>query len=193
MVTTPSTTDGLTASVDADLHTEVGVADSHASGGGLPQFEFQHWAGQIVYLLILFAILYVLIAKVFAPRLRRVIDERAETVSSAVATARSVQTEAVAQADAAKAELEKARADARATAAGAKARIAAEIQARQAEEEAAVAARVAEAEKAIAATRDGAMAHASAIASDTTRAIVERLTGQAPTAAEADAAVKGAA
>lgn len=167
------------------------AADHEA--GGLPQFEFQHWAGQAAYLLILFAILYVLIAKVFAPRLRRVIDERAETVSSAVATARSVQTEAVAQADAAKGELEKARADARATAAGAKARIAAEIQARQAEEEAAVAARVAEAEKAIAATRDGAMAHASAIASDTTRAIVERLTGQAPTAAEADAAVKGAA
>ena len=75
----------------------------------------------------------------------------------------------------------------------AKARVAAEIQARQAEEEAIVAARVAEAEKAIAATRDGAMVHAASIASDTTRAIVERLTGKAPTAAEANAAVKGAA
>ena len=169
------------------------AAAAEHDAGGLPQFEFQHWAGQVVYLLILFAILYALVAKVFAPRLRRVIDERAETISAAVATARSVQTEAAAQAEAARAEVDKARADARATAVAAKARVAAEIQARQAQDEAAVAARVADAEKAIAATRDGAMAHASAIASDTTRAIVERLTGKAPTAAEADAAVKGAA
>ena len=169
------------------------AAAAEHDAGGLPQFEFQHWAGQVVYLLILFVILYALIAKVFAPRLRRVIDERAETISTAVATARSVQTEAAAQAEAARAEVEKARADARATAAAAKARVAADIQARQAEDEAALAARVAEAEKAIAATRDGAMAHASTIASDTTRAIVERLTGKAPTAAELSATVKGAA
>src|SRR5690606_28248758 len=65
------------------------AAAAEHDAGGLPQFEFQHWAGQAVYLLILFAILYVLVAKVFAPRLRRVIDERAETVSSAVATARA--------------------------------------------------------------------------------------------------------
>ena len=37
------------------------------------------------------------------------------------------------------------------------------------------------------------MVHVSAIASDTVVAIVERLTGKAPTAAEAAAAVKGAA
>ena len=68
-------------------------AEGHASGG-LPQFQTQHWAGQMGYLLILFFLLYFLIAKVFAPRLRRVLDERAETISSAVATARSVQAEA---------------------------------------------------------------------------------------------------
>lgn len=37
------------------------------------------------------------------------------------------------------------------------------------------------------------MANVSTIASDTARAMVERLTGKAATAAEADAAVKGAA
>ena len=127
------------------------AAAAEHDAGGLPQFEFQHWAGQVVYLLILFVVLYLLIAKVFAPRLRRVIDERADTISTAVATARSVQTEA------------------------------------------AVAARIATAEAGIAATRDAALAHAGAIAADTTRAIVERLTGQAPSADEAAAAVKGAA
>lgn len=169
------------------------AAAAEHDAGGLPQFEFQHWAGQVVYLLILFVILYLLIAKVFAPRLRRVIDERADTISAAVATARSVQTEAAAQAEAARAEVQKARADARAASIAAKARVTAEIQARQAEDEAAVAARIATAEAGIAATRDAALAHAGAIASDTTRAIVERLTGLAPSAAEADAAVKGAA
>ena len=62
-----------------------------------------------------------------------------------------------------------------------------------AEEEAVVNARIAEAEAAIAKTRDAAMANVSTIASDTARAIVEKLTGKAATAAEADAAVKGAA
>ena len=55
-------------------------------GGGLPQFEFQHWFGQIVYLIFLFALLYWLMAKVFVPRLRGVIDQRAATIADAVQT-----------------------------------------------------------------------------------------------------------
>ena len=42
-------------------------------------------------------------------------------------------------------------------------------------------------------TRDAAMTNVASIASDTAVAIVERLTGKAPTGAEAAAAVKGAA
>lgn len=172
--------------------TEVAHGEEHG-GGGLPQFEFQHWFGQIVYLIFLFAVLYFLIAKVFAPRMRRVFDERESTIGGAVATARQVQAEAEGQAAAAKAEVEKARADARAASAAAKARVTEEANARAAAEEAVVNARIAEAETAIARTRDAAMANVSAIATDTASAIVERLTGKAPTAAEAAAAVKGAA
>ena len=155
--------------------------------GGLPQFAFEHWAGQIAYLLILFAILLFLVSKVFAPRLRRVMDERADTISTAVATARQVQAEAAEQAAAAQAEV----ADARATAAAAKARVTEEANARQAVEEAAVNARIADAEGQIAQTRDAAMANVSAIAADTARAMVERLTGQGATDAEL-ATAKGA-
>ena len=186
-----------------DAHHPVAVEDTHATteaahggeheSGGLPQFEFQHWVGQIVYLIFLFALLYFLIAKVFAPRLRRVFDEREQTISTAVATARQVQAEAAGQAEAAKAEVEQARAGARATAAAAKARVTDEANARAAAEEAVVNARIAEAEAAIGKTRDAAMTNVGAIASDTAAAIVERLTGKAPTAAEAAAAVKGAA
>jgi F-type H+-transporting ATPase subunit b len=173
-----------------DMHatTEAAHGGEHASGG-LPQFEFQHWFGQIVYLIFLFAVLYFLIAKVFAPRMRRVFDEREATISGAVATARQVQAEAAGQAEAAKAEVEAARASSRATAAAAKARVTEDANARAAAEEAVVSAKIAKAEAAIAKTRDAAMANVSTIAADTASAMVERLTGKAATAAE----VKGAA
>ena len=187
----------------ADATAPVAIEDTHATteaahggeheAGGLPQLEFQHWFGQIVYLVFLFVVLYFLIAKVFAPRMRRVFDERASTISTAVETARQVQAEAAGQAEAAKAEVEAARASSRSTAAAAKARVTEEANARAAAEEAVVAARIAEAEAAIGKTRDAAMTNVSAIASDTAAAIVERLTGKAPTAAETAAAVKGAA
>jgi F-type H+-transporting ATPase subunit b len=187
----------------ADAPAPVAIEDTHATteaaagaaheSGGLPQFEFQHWLGQIVYLIFLFALLYFLIARVFAPRMRRVFDEREQTINSAIATARQVQAEAAGQAEAAKAEVEAARAASRATAAAAKARVTEAANARAAEEEAVVNARIAEAETAIGKTRDAAMANVGAIATDTAAAIVDRLTGKAPTAAEAAAAVKGAA
>lgn len=187
--------------VTHDAPPSVDVADTHASteaahgegGGGLPQFEFQHWFGQIVWLIILFALLYWLMAKVFVPRLRGVIDQRAATISDAVSAARQVQAEAAGQAEAAKAEVEAARASSRSMAAAARARVTEQANARAAEEEAVVNARIAEAETAIGKTRDAAMTNVSSIASDTAAAIVERLTGKAPTAAEAAAAVKGAA
>jgi F-type H+-transporting ATPase subunit b len=175
-----------------DPHADTHASTEHASGG-LPQFEFQHWVGQIGYLLILFVLTYVLIAKVFAPRLRKVIDERAETIDGAIAAARSVQAEAEAQAEAARADVAKARADARGLAAAAKARVTEESNARLAADEAAMNDRIAEAEKAIAATRDGAMANVTQIATDATSAMLERLTGTKATEAELAAAIKGAA
>ncbi|CAN5178186.1 hypothetical protein BH09PSE1_BH09PSE1_22440 [soil metagenome] len=175
----------------SETHASTEVAHE-SGGGGLPQFEFQHWFGQIVYLIFLFVILYGLIAKVFAPRMRRVFDERASTISTAVATARQVQAEAASQAEIAKAEVAEARASSRATAAAAKARVTEEANRRASEEEAVVNARIAEAETAIGKTRDAAMTNVSAIATDTAAAMVERLTGKAATAAEVAAAVKEA-
>ncbi|MGA0545026.1 hypothetical protein ACO2Q1_07110 [Brevundimonas sp. VNH65] len=163
-------------------HAATTEAEGH--GGGLPQFEAQHWAGQMGYLLVLFFLLYILIAKVFAPRLRRVMDERRDTISGAVETARKVQAEAAEQAAAAKAEVEQARAESRRVAAEAKARVTAEAAERAAVQEAEVNARIETAEAAIAKTRDAAMANVATIASDTAAAIVERLTGKAATAAE---------
>ncbi|WP_339874088.1 hypothetical protein [uncultured Brevundimonas sp.] len=187
--------------LNTDAHAPVNVADTHASteaahggeGGGLPQFEFQHWVGQIIWLIVLFAILYLLISKVFAPRMRGVIDQRAATIATAVETARQVQIEAAGQAEVAKAEVAEARATSRSLATAAKTRVADEAARRGAAEEAVVNARIAEAETAIGKTRDAAMTNVTTIAADTAAAIVERLTGTKAAAGEIAAAVKGAA
>lgn len=182
----------------ADPHEPAGPHDAaatgasttaeHGSGGGIPQFEFQHWGGQIAYLLVLFAILYVLISRVFAPRLRKVIDARAGAISGALEAAKQVQAEAQDQAKAAQAEVADARAQSQRLAAEARAKAMAEAADLSAVAETEVAGKIAEAEVRIAAMRDRAMADVGTIVTETTRAIVEKLTGQAATAAEVKAA-----
>lgn len=167
--------------------THESTAAEHSSGG-VPQFEFQHWGGQIAYLLVLFAILYVLIARVFTPRMRKVIDERASTISGALETAKKVQAEAEVQAREAAAEVAEARAQSQRLAAEARAKASAEAAEKSAAADAETAGKIAEAEARIAATRESAMSSVGAVADEITRAIVEKLTGKAATAAEVKAA-----
>lgn len=162
--------------------------EAHGSGG-LPQFETQHWGGQIAYLLVLFVILYVLVAKVFAPRVRRVLDERANTIATALETARKVQEEAQEQAKAAAADVAEARAQSQRLAAEARAKAAAEAAERSAIEDAKVAEHVAKAELRISEMRQSAMSNVGAIAVETTQAIVEKLTGKPASAADVQKAL----
>ena len=165
------------------------VAEHGGEGGGLPQFNPEYWGGQIVWLLVLFAILYVLIARVFMPRLRGALDAREQTISGALADARRVQTEADAQAAAAQAELAAARTSSQRTAADAEARAQAEAKARQAQEEAKLAQHLTQAEDRIRTARDQAMSNVHQIAIETAGAITEKLSGRAPAPGEIEAAV----
>ena len=81
------------AETDATNLGKTTTESTEQASSGLPQFQFQHWPGQIAYLLILFAILYILMARVFAPRIRKIFDERETTISGALASSRN-QTEA---------------------------------------------------------------------------------------------------
>ncbi len=187
------TESATTPAVAAEHSPETAGATEHATtteaghSAGLPQFQTEHWAGQIAYLLILFAILYVLISKVFAPRMRRVLDERTTTIQEALASARAVQTQADSQAEAAKRALAEARASAQRTAAEASAKAAAETAARKAELDAELAAKQAEAEGRIRAARDSAMQQLAEVATDAAEAMLQKLTG-AKTSREAVAA-----
>lgn len=167
--------------------TESTEAEGHG-GGGLPQLQFDNWAGQIFWLLIIFVVLYIYLSRVFTPRIRKVVDGRAEAIATAVVTAKQVQAEALEQAKAAEAEVADARARAHKVAADARAAAAAEAAERNAAEETRVAAQVAEAETRIQAARDAAMGHVAGIANETATAIVAKLTGKAPTVAELKAA-----
>jgi F-type H+-transporting ATPase subunit b len=160
------------------------VAAHGGEGGGLPQFRFEYWGGQIIWLLIIFAVLYTLLAKVFVPRLRKVLDTRAETIAGALDQARRAQAEADTQAQAAQAEINEGRAQARRVAADAKAKAGESLARSQAAEDERLAGEMDKAEARIRATRDKAMANVQGIAVDTAQAIVEKLTGVAATAAE---------
>lgn len=178
---------GAPAVADA-THT---ATEAEHGSGGLPQFEFQHWGGQIAWLLVLFVILYVLISRVFTPRLRRVLDERASTIATALDTARQVQAEALDQARTGEAELAEARARSQRVATDARAKANADSAAIAAVEDAKVADRVAAAEAEIGKARDAAMANVAGIAEEITSAIVAKLTGKAPSAADVKAALAG--
>ena len=173
-----------TATQESTTHT--GAAEHSA---GLPQFAFEYWGGQIAYLLILFALLYILVARVFAPKVRKVFDERTTAIEGALASARSVQAEANAQAEAARQALAEARSRAQKTAADAKAKASAEAAERQAAVETELQAKLSAAEASIRKSRDKAMGQVRGIATETAEALVEKLTGSKPSEAAVSAAL----
>ena len=160
-----------------------GTTEKPADEGGMPQLKTEYWPGQIVWMLVIFAVFFVVIAKVFAPRLRKVIDRRGETIAEDLANARANRDEAEAQAKHAAAETAAAHAAAKKLAAEAVARSNAETAAAQADEDTKLNARLGEADARIRAARDEAMSHVRDIATDTAQALVEKLTGKAVTAA----------
>jgi F-type H+-transporting ATPase subunit b len=164
------------------------AAPEGAASGGLPQFDFQWWPGQIAWFLVIFVLLLLFVRLFVSPRVGGTIDAREDKISGDIADARRMKEEAEAQAAAAAAETAQARAAAQRVAAEARAKAQAEVAARLAEEEAKLAEKGAEAEARIAKARDAAMANVAGIAGDAAGAIVAKLTGKSATAAELSAA-----
>ena len=141
-----------------------GTAPPEGGAGGLPQFDLAMWPGQMAWFLIFFAIVFVLMVRVFVPRIGGAIEARDAKMSADVAEAWRMKDEAEAQAEAA---------------------------ARLAAEEAKLAEASASAEARIAAARSTAMANVGTIAKDAAGAIVQKLTGKAATATELASAARG--
>lgn len=167
---------------------ETTEAPKHESSG-LPQLQFEHWGGQIVWLLLIFAVLFAVLSKVLLPRVSGAIETRGAKIAGDIADARRLKDEAEVQARAAAAEVAEARAKAQKTAVDAKAVASAAAAERQAKEEAVLAEKLAAAETRIQVARDEAMSHVREVASETAGAIVEKLTGKVASAAELKASL----
>ena len=171
--------------------TQVAVPAKDANGG-LPQFDIAMWPGQMVWILLIFALLYVLFSRVFVPRISGAIDAREDKISGDIGEARHLRDEATAETAAAAGELAQARAQALKLAAEAQGEAKARASARQAEEEAKLAQVLGAAEARIALARADAMTHVRTIASETASAIITRLTGAAASDAELERALEPA-
>jgi F-type H+-transporting ATPase subunit b len=159
---------------------------------GLPQFQFEWWAGEIFWLIVVFGALLLLFARVIVPRVGGTIAMREDKIGGDIGDARRLRDEAEAQSKAAAEDLALARSRAQKLAADAKAAASADAAQAQAAEEARVGRVLADAESRIEAARAAAMSEVRTIAAEAAVAIVEKLTGQAASGAEVERALAGA-
>jgi F-type H+-transporting ATPase subunit b len=174
------------------LSTSTETTPPSEHGGGFPPFQKDTFGSQLLWLAIFFVALYVIASRLALPRVGGIIADRRKRISGDLAEAARMKDAA----DAAIANYEKALADARARAQAIAAQtrheVNAEAEARRKSVEADLHAKLSTAEQAIAASRMAAMANVQSIAQDAAVAIVARLTGKAPSKADAAAAVKTA-
>lgn len=161
-------------------------------GKGFPPFDRETFASQFVWFAIFFIALYVLIAKFAQPRLAGILAARSGRISDDIAEAERSRK----QSDAALAAYEQSLADARnraqAVANETRDRLSAASEKERHALEAKLNSKLAEAEKTIVATKNAAMTNVHGIAAEAATAIVQRLTGIAPSGAAVEDAVAGA-
>ena len=90
-------------------HEGAAPAGEHAEGG-LPQFDFSQWPGQILWFLIVFFAVLVFVRVFVSPKVGGTIDAREGKITGDIAEARRLKDEADAQAQEAAAEAAQARA-----------------------------------------------------------------------------------
>ena len=154
-----------------------------------PPFDPTHFASNLFWLAITFGALYWLMSKVALPRLGSILEERASTIGRDLDQAAGMQAKAEEMAQADEKALGEARKNAQGIAQAAREAGAKASDAQRHATEAELAAKMAQAEATIAKTKTNAMGNVRDLGSDIAAAIVTRLTGQAPSAGEASAAV----
>ena len=159
--------------------------------GVFPPFDAHNFLPQLIWLIIIFGALYWLMSKIALPRVEGILDARRTRIATDIDSARTMQD----QAEAAGAAYEKTLADAKgraqALAQQTHDQLHAASETRRHALEAELNAKLAAAETQIADTKTRAMGNVASIARDTAAAIVQHISGHAPSdgalAAAADA------
>lgn len=166
------------------------AAETAAEGhSGLPQLNPESFISQAFWLIVIFFVLYVVMAKIALPRIGTVIDARRQRISDDLATATAAKDRAASVIAAYEAELSKARTKAQSTLQAAVGRAQTLDRDKQQHLADSLARDVASAEAGIVAAKKDAMTGLRQVATEITSSITQRLTGEKPDAAAVTAAI----
>lgn len=179
---------------EGQLHTETGVAHDEGHGAAVfGPFDTTTFPSQILWLVITFAVFYMLMQKVIVPRVGGILENRHDRIAQDLDEAARLKAEADAAIETYERELTAAKAKGGQIAAQARDAAKAKADAERAAIETELSAKIAAAETRIAEIKTKAFAEVDTIAIDTVGSIVEQLIGTKATAADIKAAVSGVA
>ncbi len=93
----------------AEAATTATTSQAPPASGGLPQFDASWWPGEMVWLLAIFLVVFLLMSRVFVPKVGGTIAAREDRISGDIAQARALKEQADVQAAQADAEIAQAR------------------------------------------------------------------------------------
>ncbi len=172
-------------------HTTESTGHEGGHKGAFPPMDATTFPSQIFWLVIFFALLYLLMSKVALPKMASVLAHRHKTIEGDLARASAMKNETEAAVQAYEKALADARAKANAIAAETRAKMNAEMDAERASLDKTLAAKTAEAEAKIATAKAQAMKDVGEVAAETAAEIVAALTGSQVSKAEAVKAIAG--
>lgn len=153
------------------------AAEGGEGKAGLPQLDVTLFPAQLFWLAVTFVTLYILMAYVALPGVKRTLDRRGNVLSGDLGAAEAANSSAKAMIAQYEKALTDARAKAQATVSDISVAAGREAAARQAEQQRALAKRLAEAEGKIATARDAAIKNLDAAALELSAGIVEKVSG----------------
>jgi F-type H+-transporting ATPase subunit b len=168
---------------------------AYAAGGeaGLPQLKVGTWPSQLFWLVVIFGLGYVFMARVVTPRIGSVLEERRTRLDEDLTRAREASAEAAQTRTDYEASLDEARNEAAEFARNAANEAQAKADATEKKAARKMATRIGKAETALAEARAEAESNLTAIATEAAIAAATQVAGVKPTKAQADKAVKAAA
>jgi len=161
--------------------------------GGLPQLDLTTWPTQIFWLIVTFAIAYVLMSRLVTPKIGSVLENRASKIASDLESAKAADAEAKATFDSYEKALSDARNEAAAQAAAAMAEAKANAQASEEALAKKLGTKIKKAEAKLADMRSEAMENLEDIAADAASQAVQQLAGIKATKAVLGKHIKNAA